>query len=67
MSNAGCKRINLLILIKMLDQQFFNFNDDEVEFQVNDRRLFKLLVNLGVMNVIDKFFEMFEGFQKISD
>jgi IS5 family transposase len=38
-SNAGRKRINPLILFKMLVlQQLFNISDEELEFQVNDRR-----------------------------
>ena len=52
-SNAGRKRINPLILFKMLVlQQLFNQSDDEVEFQVNDRRSFEEFVGLGVMNDI---------------
>jgi hypothetical protein len=36
-SNAGRKRIDPLILFKMLVlQQLFNLSDDELEFQVND-------------------------------
>ncbi len=50
-SNAGRKRIDLLILFKMLVlQQLFNLSDDDVEFQVNDRRTFEKFVGLGVMN-----------------
>ncbi|MEX1121900.1 MAG: transposase, partial [Balneolales bacterium] len=38
-SIAGRKRIDPLILFKMLVlQQLFNLSDEEVEFQVNDRR-----------------------------
>ncbi|MCX5957957.1 MAG: transposase, partial [Cyanobacteria bacterium] len=38
-SNAGRKRIDPLILFKMLVlQQLFNISDEELEFQVNDRR-----------------------------
>jgi len=33
-------------------QQLFNLSDDEVEFQVNDRRTFEESVHLGVMNNI---------------
>ena len=52
-SNAGRKRIDPLILFKMLVlQQLFNLSDDEVEFQVNDRRTFEGFVDLGVMNDI---------------
>jgi hypothetical protein len=52
-SNAGCKRINPLILFKMLVlQQLFNLSDQELEFQVNDRRLFENFVGPGVMNSI---------------
>ena len=50
--NAGRKGINLLILFKMLVlQQLFKLSDEEVEFQVNDRR-FEEYVGLGVMNDI---------------
>ena len=52
-SNAGRKRIDPLILFKMLVlQQIFNLSDEEVEFQVNDRRSFEEFVGLGVMNDI---------------
>ena len=52
-SNAGRKRINPLILFKMLVlQQLFNLSDEEVEFQVNDGRSFEEFVGLGVMNDI---------------
>ncbi len=33
-------------------QQLFNLSDDEVEFQVNDRRTFEEFVGLRVMNDI---------------
>ena len=52
-SNAGRKRIDPLILFKMLVlQQLFNLSDLELEFQVNDRRSFEEFVGLGVMNSI---------------
>jgi len=52
-SNAGRKRIDPLILFKMLVlQQLFNLSDQEIEFQVNDRRSFEEFVGLGVMNSI---------------
>jgi hypothetical protein len=52
-SNAGRKRIDPLILFKMLVfQQLFNLSDQELEFQVNDRRSFEEFVGLGVMNNI---------------
>ena len=52
-SNAGRKRIDPLILFKMLVlQQLFNLSDEEIEFQVNDRRSFEEFVDLGVMNEI---------------
>jgi transposase len=52
-SNAGRKRIDPLILFKMLVlQQLFNLRDEELEFQVNDRRSFEEFVGLGVMNSI---------------
>ena len=45
----GRKRIDPFILFKMLVlQQLFNLSDDEVEFQVNDRRRFEKFVGLGV-------------------
>ena len=52
-SNAGCKRIDPLILFKILIfQQLFNLSDEELEFQVNDRRSFEESVGLGVMKTI---------------
>jgi hypothetical protein len=52
-SNAGRKRIDPLILFKMLVlQQLFNLSDEELEFQVNNRRSFEEFVGLGVMNNI---------------
>ena len=52
-SNADRKRIEPLILFKMLVlQQLFNLSDEELEFQVNDRRSFEEFVGLGVMNSI---------------
>jgi IS5 family transposase len=52
-SNAGRKRIDLLILFKMVVlQQLFNLSDEELEFQVNDRRSFEEFIGLGVMNSI---------------
>ena len=33
-------------------QQLFNLSDEELEFQVNDRRSFEEFVGLGVMNDI---------------
>jgi transposase, IS5 family len=50
-SNAGRKRIDPLILFKMLIlQQLFNLSDEELEFQVNDRRSFEEFVGLDVMD-----------------
>ena len=52
-SNAGRKRIDLLILFKMLIlQQLFILSDEELEFQVYDRLSFEEFVGLGVMNNI---------------
>jgi IS5 family transposase len=52
-SNAWRKRIDPLIFFKMLVlQQLFNLSDEELEFQVNDRRSFEEFVGLGVMNSI---------------
>ncbi|WP_255102034.1 MULTISPECIES: IS5 family transposase [unclassified Synechococcus] len=51
--NAVRQRIDPLILFKMLVlQQLFNLSDEELEFQVNDRRSFEEFVGLGVMNTI---------------
>ena len=48
-SNAGRKRIEPLVLFKMLIlQQLFNLSDAELEFQVNDRRSFEEFIGLGV-------------------
>ncbi len=47
-SNALRKRIDPLILFKMLVlQQLFNLSDQELEFQVNDRRSFEDFVGLA--------------------
>ena len=47
-SNAGRKRIDPVILFKMLVlQQLFNLSDEELELQVNDRRSFLDCVRLG--------------------
>lgn len=52
-SNAGRKRIEPLVLFKMLIlQQLFNLSDAELEFQVNDRRSFEEFIGLGVMDAI---------------
>lgn len=52
-SNAGRKRIDPIILFRMLVlQQLFNLSDEELEFQVNDRRSFEEFVGLGVMDTI---------------
>ena len=52
-SNAGRKRIDPLILFKILIlQHLFNLSDEEVEFQTNDRHSFEEFVGLGVMNNI---------------
>jgi len=51
--NAGRKRIDPLILFKMLVlQELFNLSDEEIEFQVDDRLSFEEFVGLGVMNDI---------------
>jgi len=52
-SHAGRKRIDPLILFKMLVlQQLFNLSDQKLEFQVNYRRFFEEFIGLGVMNCI---------------
>lgn len=52
-SPAGRERIDPLILFKMLIlQQLFNLSDEDLEFQVNDRRSFEDFVGLDVMNRI---------------
>jgi hypothetical protein len=41
-SNAGRKRIDALILFKMLIlQQLFNLSDEDLKFQINYRRSFR--------------------------
>lgn len=46
--HAGRKRIDPLILFKKLVlQQFSNLSDDELEFQVNDRRSLRSLQGLA--------------------
>ena len=50
-SRAGCKRIDVIIMFKMLVlQHLFNLSDEDLEFQVNDRRSFEEFVGLGVMD-----------------
>lgn len=52
-SNAGRKMIDPLILLKVLVlRQLFNLSDEELEFQVNDRRSFEEFVGLGLINNI---------------
>ncbi len=52
-SNASRKRIDPLILFKMLVlQQLFNLIDEEVEFQVNDWQSFEEFIGLCIMNGI---------------
>ena len=52
-TNAGCKRIDPMVLYKMLVlQPLFTLSDEEIEFQENDRRSFEEFVGLGVMNDI---------------
>jgi transposase len=52
-SPAGRKRINPLILFKMLIlQQLFNLSDSELDFQVNDRRSFEEFIGFGIMDTI---------------
>ncbi len=52
-SNAGRKRIDPLILFKMLVlHHLFNLSDEEIEFQVNNHRSFEEFGGLGAMNDI---------------
>ena len=52
-SPAGRKRIDVIIMFKMLVlQHLFNLSDEELEFQVNDRRSFEEFVGMGVMDSI---------------
>lgn len=52
-SSAGRKRIDVIVMFKMLLlQQLYNLSDEELEFQVNDRRSFEEFVSLGVMDSI---------------
>ena len=52
-SRAGRKRIDPLILFKMLIlQQLFNLSDSELEFQGNDRGSFEEFIGLGIMDII---------------
>jgi len=46
-NKAGIKKIDPLILFKMLDQkQLFNLSDERLELQLNDRRSFEEFVGL---------------------
>jgi IS5 family transposase len=52
-SNAGRKPIDPVIMFRMLIlQQLYNLSDEELEYQVNDRRSFEEFVGLGIMNSI---------------
>ena len=52
-SSAGRKRIDVIVMFKMLLlQQLYNLSDGELEFQVNDRRSFEEFVGLCVMDSI---------------
>ena len=52
-SPAGRKRIDLIVMFRILVlQQLHNLSDEEVEFQVNDRRSFERFADLGVMHSI---------------
>ena len=52
-SNAGHERIDPLVLFKILVlQQLFNLSDEQLEFQLDDRRSFEVFVALDVMNSI---------------
>ena len=51
--NAGRKRIDSLILFKMMIlPQLFKLSDEELKFEVNDGRSLEEFVGLGVMNNI---------------
>lgn len=53
MGVAGHQRIDPPILFNMLVlKQLFNLSDEDVDFQVNDRRSFEDFVGLGIMNSI---------------
>ena len=52
-SPAGRKRIDVIVMLRILVlQQLHNLSDEEVEFQVNDRRSFEKFAGLGVMHSI---------------
>ena len=52
-SPSGRKRIDVIVMFKMLLlQHLYNLSDEELEFQVNDRRSFEEFVGLGVMDSI---------------
>ena len=52
-SPAGRKRIDVIVMLRiLLLQQLHNLSDEEVEFQVNDRRSFEKFAGLGVMHSI---------------
>jgi IS5 family transposase len=52
-SNAGRKPIDPAIILKMLLlQQLYNLSDEEFEYQGNDRRSFKELIGLGILDSI---------------
>ena len=50
-SPAGRKRIDVIVMFRILVlQQLHNLSDEEVEFQVNDRRSFEKFAGLGIMH-----------------
>ena len=52
-SPAGRKRIDVIVMLRIFVlQQLHNLSDEEVEFQVNDRRSFEKFAGLGVMHSI---------------
>ena len=52
-SPSGCKRIDVIVMLRILVlQQLHNLSDEEVEFQVNDRRSFEKFAGLGVMHSV---------------
>ena len=52
-SNAGRKPIDPVMMFRMMVlQQLYNLSDEEVEYQVNDRRSFEDFFGLGIMDSI---------------
>src|SRR5271169_920886 len=52
-SNAGRKRIDVIVMFRMLVlQSLYNFSDEQIEYQVRDRLSFTRFLRLGLEDAI---------------